>query len=319
MKWYNRIVMSLYMLVLYVISIAIGIAAFLLAFKMWRNYPERYLTYLFFYVVLFILGNFLSRTLSEIVPTLLGLSPGQEEKFFAFQGLFLLRPLVFISFYVLILFVMGMLDRKPSRTFTRFYFGFWGVHWITMLIGVLHYLKTGEAPMISRIAVHLADPLNIFILLYSGVYLAYRSKDIKDRGKRKAARGFGILWFAGVIGFNVLGMLNPGRAVVLALGFATILPALIFLYVHLNTYYREHPALPGEEVKLRQLFSKYDISEREQEVIGLVSRGKSNKEISDELYISLQTVKHHIHGIYRKLNIRNRVQLSNFIRNSIRN
>ncbi|NIM17784.1 MAG: hypothetical protein GTO45_37890 [Candidatus Aminicenantes bacterium] len=51
----------------------------------------------------------------------------------------------------------------------------------------------------------------------------------------------------------------------------------------------------------------------------MVSKGKSNREISDRLYISLQTVKHHIHRIYRKLNVRNRVQLSNVIRNSIKN
>jgi ATP/maltotriose-dependent transcriptional regulator MalT len=43
--------------------------------------------------------------------------------------------------------------------------------------------------------------------------------------------------------------------------------------------------------------SKYNISQREQELIYLICKGKSNKEIGDALYISLQTVKHHIHSV----------------------
>lgn len=88
------------------------------------------------------------------------------------------------------------------------------------------------------------------------------------------------------------------------------------MYIHLRKYFREHAALPEEGTVMETLFSKYNISPREQEIIRLISRGKSNKEIADVLFISLQTVKHHTHSIYRKLNVKNRVQLSNFFRNA---
>lgn len=224
-----------------------------------------------------------------------------------------------VSIYLLIMIVVGMLGKKVSRKFNWFYFLFCGIHWSIIFIFILQYLKTRQAPLAGRIVVYGTDLLGIFILLYAGAYLAYHAKDIKDQGKRIAARWFGILWFAGVLFFNISGEINPGRTVVLALGFAKILPALVFLYVYLKKYYREHPGLPEEDGELREVFSKYNISGREEEIIRLVSKGKSNKEISDDLYISLQTVKHHIHSIYRKLSIKNRVQLANFIRNSIIN
>jgi len=38
-----------------------------------------------------------------------------------------------------------------------------------------------------------------------------------------------------------------------------------------------------------------------------------NKEISDTLFISLQTVKDHIYRIFQKTDVKNRVQLINLI------
>ena len=45
--------------------------------------------------------------------------------------------------------------------------------------------------------------------------------------------------------------------------------------------------------------------------------GKSNKEISDKLFISLQTVKDHVHNIFVKAGIKNRVQLSNLVKGNL--
>ena len=47
-------------------------------------------------------------------------------------------------------------------------------------------------------------------------------------------------------------------------------------------------------------------------------RGYSNSEIEKRLYISLETVKKHVSNIYRKLGVKNRVQLSNLVQNRCR-
>lgn len=60
--------------------------------------------------------------------------------------------------------------------------------------------------------------------------------------------------------------------------------------------------------------NKFEISPRESDVIREICNGLSNKEISEKLFISLQTVKDHTHRIYIKTNAKSRVQLINFLK-----
>ncbi|HYF26775.1 MAG TPA: response regulator transcription factor [Baekduia sp.] len=50
------------------------------------------------------------------------------------------------------------------------------------------------------------------------------------------------------------------------------------------------------------------LSEREREVLGLMSSGATNAEIAKRLHLSPHTVKEHTSGVYRKLGVRNRTQ-----------
>jgi len=47
---------------------------------------------------------------------------------------------------------------------------------------------------------------------------------------------------------------------------------------------------------------------REKEILKLITEGKRNKEISNSLCISLETVKSHTKNIYKKLKVKNRVE-----------
>lgn len=72
-------------------------------------------------------------------------------------------------------------------------------------------------------------------------------------------------------------------------------------------------ATPEEATGFEEFCKKFDISQREIEVIREICSGLSNKEISEKLFISLQTVKDHTHRIYIKTNVRSRVRLINLI------
>lgn len=64
--------------------------------------------------------------------------------------------------------------------------------------------------------------------------------------------------------------------------------------------------------------STFEISKRETEIILEICKGKTNQAIADSLFITLQTVKDHIHHIYTKTGAKNRVQLTNLVRDKIK-
>jgi DNA-binding NarL/FixJ family response regulator len=49
--------------------------------------------------------------------------------------------------------------------------------------------------------------------------------------------------------------------------------------------------------------SQYNLSIREREVLTLLADGSNYQEIADELFISVDTVRHHIRNIYKKLQV----------------
>ncbi len=63
-----------------------------------------------------------------------------------------------------------------------------------------------------------------------------------------------------------------------------------------------------------QVLNSTHLTRREQEIIGLIEEGLSNKEIATHLKIELQTVKNHVHNILEKLQLRNRREAAKYAR-----
>jgi len=73
------------------------------------------------------------------------------------------------------------------------------------------------------------------------------------------------------------------------------------LYINLKKFFG------GNEDNINTFFIE-DLTERELEILKVISTGKSNKEISNILYITIGTTKWHISNIFGKLQVKNRTQ-----------
>ena len=62
--------------------------------------------------------------------------------------------------------------------------------------------------------------------------------------------------------------------------------------------------------------SAIELTQREREVVKLISEGLSNKEIAERLHISTFTVKSHVHNVLEKLTLSSRLQIAAFARKS---
>lgn len=58
--------------------------------------------------------------------------------------------------------------------------------------------------------------------------------------------------------------------------------------------------------KLTECANEVSLTKRQGEILSLLSQGLLNKQIADELSISVNTVNAHLHEIFRRLKVTNR-------------
>src|ERR1700676_4819496 len=66
-----------------------------------------------------------------------------------------------------------------------------------------------------------------------------------------------------------------------------------------------HPSASGTKGRERS-----PLSAREREIVALVAQGYKNKEMAEKMFISEQTVKNHLHNIFDKLGVSDRLELA---------
>lgn len=95
----------------------------------------------------------------------------------------------------------------------------------------------------------------------------------------------------------------------------SIIPALNAIYSGQNVFGEEIinkiPSVMSSQTSKKD-YKDYGILDKEFETITLISKGLSNKEIANELYLSEGTVRNYISIILEKLELRDRTQLAIF-------
>ncbi len=81
------------------------------------------------------------------------------------------------------------------------------------------------------------------------------------------------------------------------------------MLIHPDVAYKVAEMLNKEE---KNDFSKYGLNEAEVKIMELISKGLTNKEISEIMFLSEGTIKNKISDILSKLNLRDRTQIAIF-------
>jgi DNA-binding NarL/FixJ family response regulator len=73
----------------------------------------------------------------------------------------------------------------------------------------------------------------------------------------------------------------------------------------------ETPAMPPPpQTSPTRERERSPLSQREREIVALVAQGFKNKEMAEKMFISEQTVKNHLHNIFDKLGVSDRLELA---------
>jgi DNA-binding CsgD family transcriptional regulator len=210
--------------------------------------------------------------------------------------------------------IWNLLDREIPGWFKKSY-GVMCAGWaIAFGLGVFFFLVSNERHFLLR--VHIFIVLNLYFLsfLYA-LLLLVMAKCIAVHRKRASVRRFG--WFLMAMFIASLGgFFLPDKTAIFLNIFSDLVLNLclaLLLKPFLKSYFGELTSLLDHKAYLDDLAKFYRISDRERDIVELILKGMSNKEIEQGLFISPHTVKNHIYNIFQKTGVKSRGQLTNLV------
>lgn len=98
--------------------------------------------------------------------------------------------------------------------------------------------------------------------------------------------------------------------------FIFIISISILIYHIFYKFYFSSPISKTEKTLTEDFIKDFSITKREQEIIIALLDGKSNKELAETLFVSEKTIETHLANIYRKVGVKNRLELFSRLKNN---
>ncbi len=305
------------------LSICAGLFVILITYQMQKKYKLNYLsTYLYFQIFINVFGIYgilgqliAKRILQEQISVLQMIET--IGHFFAILGI----PFLILAWYMFIRLCRELIEKKLSQTFTLSYFFilifiFLGYGSVIILFNLSDYGDEQYAVLSSAIS-YFYIILEVVILAIALSQLFIHTSKIKDKNKQKAVRIFAslnlIVFCTGILLFLFVQKSHTLAAIHLLVFISGNIPPVLYWRAYLKKHFVAPAIQEADTLTWNQFLEEFKISRREEEVIRQLCEGKTNREISDALFISLQTVKDHVYRIYQKTDVKNRVQLINLI------
>ena len=306
---------------LIILSLGGGAGAILLASRLKDKFDESYNHSLMYYqILLFIfglyglLGTILVRNLvTELdIPdsTIVSLA-----EFIPYLGI----PVIITAWFLFIKMSFELVGKSVSRLGAFIYFGaviLGLLSYILLVFGVISSNKFDTETILSYSkygfsGMYALSLIIVYIILFgAGVFLKHRQKRIMVLNFAIISLVFNVVTLTLLILHNLNPILEKAYMVVF---FTGQVPSVAYLYYFQNRHFNNQDKIDVPDFH-KSIIENYQLSKREWEIIQQICEGYTNGQISENLFISLQTVKDHVSRIYKKTGVKNRVQLVNMIR-----
>ena len=151
----------------------------------------------------------------------------------------------------------------------------------------------------------------VLVFVISAIFMLFEGVKTKDKETRKIINVFAYFYLS--VSFGILFCILFDFTLEIALTLGLLLCMNLFPFIWFKYFISEsvhkgfsvfcHPSV------LNRVSEEFNISNREKEILELLIKGNSNKQIGRDLFISSHTVKNHIYNLYQKLGIKSRGQL----------
>ncbi|EAR00353.1 helix-turn-helix transcriptional regulator [Maribacter sp. HTCC2170] len=308
--------LSLTFIVVFIFCFAIAIAAVLLGHGFILTYNTAFHRNYFYYLVTFfgfafyaIWGQILMRVLLESMNT-----DSKEIEMIANFLPVLGVPFLLISWIMLLKMGHSLLQIPIKNNLIRSHLVIF-ILIIPIVWGLYSLLGNSTWFLGIQLAYTLIGIIMLIELLYMVIFIGtvIRHSKKQNRPHDKTVKQFVFFMLLGfcirVVVVPFLFMNSWLLAALILFYFLSNLIPLLYLRQNSDLIFTPISAVNPVEEKKTLIFEKYGITKREREIVEQICKGKTNQQIADELFISLQTVKDHTHRIYTKIGIKGRMNL----------
>ncbi len=303
--------------VTFIVSAALAVIGIMIAYQLYQTHQKPVLQILLyqqiFLISFFVYGIWGNIALHEILADL-SLTRELKTKLTIFVPVIGI-PFLVVSWFMLIRFAYILNGFKESKRFPLLYFPilFIVVFVFSVLInnGVFKIDDEPDLFIIRSIA-----GINVLIHIIFLIPFLNEKKNKPLTKEIRLMKNNAFLYLLGVLAYSVvLSFYNYFGTISICISILILFAVSISIPIILKLNEKSQ-LLPTSHnnIGFTELCNLYEISKRESEIILEICTGKSNKDISEKLFISLQTVKDHNYRIYSKLGVKTRGQLTNLIR-----
>ena len=301
----------------FIVSAALAVIGIMLSYQLYQIHQKPVLQVLLyqqiFLISFFVYGIWGNIALQEILADL-NLPAGLSSKLTVFIPV-LGIPFLAVSWFMLLRFSFELNGIKVTKMFPFIYFP--GLFIFILLFTVLvdkEIVNINNDP--DRLIIRSIASVNLIIHFIFLVPFFTQRKNKPLTREIRIAQNHVVFYLAGVFLYSVMlffynfwGTFSVCISIILLFAVSILIPVII-------KFNKKTILLPHNQknMSFTDFCNLYEISKRESEIIIEICTGKSNKEISEKLFITLQTVKDHNYRIYSKLGVKTRGQLTNLVR-----